>query len=144
MNRYVQPRRRRQDEQVGFVHPTCGGPKQCLPDEDDAPLWWEKFRLLVPLGNVGRLYTGSSRPSASSFLSRISDSSDHPELRHSLDPWFLLSSSTDSSKSLRSSRTLGKSEQGKKRPARRKRIIDYLRNFSSSILKDRCFFSPGV
>lgn len=49
---------------------------QRLLDEDDAPFWWEEFRLLVPLGNVGRLYTGSSRPSASSFLSRISDSSD--------------------------------------------------------------------
>lgn len=49
---------------------------QRLPDEDDAPFGWEKFRLLVPLGNVGRLYTGSSRPSASSFLPRISDSSD--------------------------------------------------------------------
>lgn len=53
---------------------------QRLPDEDDAPFWWEEFRLLVPLGNVGRLYTGSSRPSASSFLPRISDSSDPASL----------------------------------------------------------------
>lgn len=59
---------------------------QRLLDEDDAPFWWEEFRLLVPLGNVGRLYTGSSRPSASSFLSRISDSSDPP----SRNPGFFL------------------------------------------------------
>lgn len=65
-------------EQVGFIPHLWR--TQRLPDEDDAPLWWEEFRLLVPLGNVGRLYTGSSRPSASSFLSRISDSSD-PALR---------------------------------------------------------------
>lgn len=46
------------------------------PPEDDASLGWEEFRLLVPLGNVDRLYTGSSRLLVSSFLPRISDSSD--------------------------------------------------------------------
>lgn len=120
------------DEQVGFVPHLWR--TQRLPDEDDAPLWWEEFRLLVPLGNVGRLYTGSSRPSDSSFLSRISDSSD-PALR-TLDPRLLLSSSTDSSSSfdieVSFSAAVPKSDQGKRRLARKKGIIEYLQNFTAS------------
>lgn len=58
----------------GVLSPSTEDPVH--PSEDDAPLRWEEFRLLVPLGNVGRLYTGSSRSPASSFLPYISDSSD--------------------------------------------------------------------
>lgn len=41
-------------------------------EDDIAPLswllWWEEFRLPIAPVNVGRLYTGSSPPSDSSFL----------------------------------------------------------------------------
>jgi hypothetical protein len=50
--------------------PGAEEPDVYLTREDDVPRRWEEFRLLVPPGNVGRLYTGSSRQSASSFLPR--------------------------------------------------------------------------
>jgi len=64
--------------------PGAEEPDVYLTREDDVPRRWEEFRLLVPPGNVGRLYTGSSRQSASSFLPRHHAASDRFHLALSL------------------------------------------------------------